>query len=552
MQKYKGGSLKALYKRYILVRKHSIRLFSILVFAVISSILEVLIPYFLKGIMDFAIEGNQKLMYKVIWIFGIAWVVAVVSAYIYGYFMEIIKVDVKKSLRKGLLRKIHTLMFSEVNRRTQGAYLQRIIDDVEKIDPLVIDSYLQLGTMVFVAIGSLVLMIKMSWILTIVSVAPIPLYFILMAVYQKKAALLTQKRQDDYQDLIAFVDESIGNTYIVRNFGILHRILDLFATFYDKYVSSYMELFKVNFFYSSVLNTFLSIGVHFFVILFGAILILKGKLTPGVVLSFMIYAQYVRQPLDYILTFSTQVEPAKVSLQRIFEILNRESVYEPKGQTLSSLEQRVSNAPAIEIKHLSFSYDSEAIVKDLNLKVEHGEWLCIVGESGRGKSTLLNILMRHYRVPDGKVYVFGKDINKMEVDEILGLITLIEQEPQFFGNMSIQENLTLGRDISWEKVEEIAEKIGVKNLIDKIPKDRKILLKNSGLSGGEKKRLALLRGILRDTPIVIIDEPTAFIDKENAIRIMQKIKEYLKGKTVIITTHDEKILKFCDKKIFIE
>ncbi len=552
MEKNNENFLKVFYKKYILTKKHLILLLSILVFSLISSILQILIPYFLKGIMDFAIAGKKNLMYNAIWLFGIAWILAVISAYIYGYCMEIIKVDIKGVLRKNLLRKLHTLLYSEVNKHTQGAYLQIILDDVDKIDPLIIDSYLNLGTMGFMALGALILMIKMSWILTIVSVLPVPLYMVLMVIYQKKAISLTQKRQRDYQNVIAFIDESIGNTYIVRNFGILHQILDLFTTFYNKYVKSYMDLFRVNFFYSSVLNTFLSIGVQFFIILFGAILILKGKLTAGIVLSFMIYVEYVRQPLDYILRFSTQVEPAKVSLKRIFQILNRESVYEPKTHSLSYLKRLPSDVPAVEIKNLYFSYENHPVINNLSLTLKQGKWLCIIGESGRGKSTLLNILLKHYSVPDGKVFLLGEDINKMEVNDILSLITLIEQEPQFFSSMSIYENLTLGQDIPWEKVEEIAAKIGLKNLLNKISKNRKILLKNSGLSGGEKKRLSLLRGMLRNTPIVIIDEPTAFLDKDNAIRIMSKLKEFLKGKTVIITTHDEKILKLCDEKIFIE
>jgi len=552
VEKNNENFLKVFYKKYILTKKHLILLLSILVFSLISSILQILIPYFLKGIMDFAIAGKKNLMYNAIWLFGIAWILAVISAYIYGYCMEIIKVDIKGVLRKNLLRKLHTLLYSEVNKHTQGAYLQIILDDVDKIDPLIIDSYLNLGTMGFMALGALILMIKMSWILTIVSVLPVPLYMVLMVIYQKKAISLTQKRQRDYQNVIAFIDESIGNTYIVRNFGILHQILDLFTTFYNKYVKSYMDLFRVNFFYSSVLNTFLSIGVQFFIILFGAILILKGKLTAGIVLSFMIYVEYVRQPLDYILRFSTQVEPAKVSLKRIFQILNRESVYEPKTHSLSYLKRLPSDVPAVEIKNLYFSYENHPVINNLSLTLKQGKWLCIIGESGRGKSTLLNILLKHYSVPDGKVFLLGEDINKMEVNDILSLITLIEQEPQFFSSMSIYENLTLGQDIPWEKVEEIAAKIGLKNLLNKISKNRKILLKNSGLSGGEKKRLSLLRGMLRNTPIVIIDEPTAFLDKDNAIRIMSKLKEFLKGKTVIITTHDEKILKLCDEKIFIE
>ena len=544
----KNKSIKNLYSQYILPG-HRIILFFAILASLFTTFVNIIFPYLLKKIIDLAEARNiPEFKFNVI-LFSILWLSTLIALYIYSYGLERIKVEVKKRLRLDLLRKLHTISYIKIISTPQGSYVQRILDDVDKIEPLIIETYLELITQTLLGIGALYFMLKMSVPLTIVSVLPLPVYIGLMILYQKKAQVLTQKRQQDYQHVVAFLDESISNTYIVRNLGIINKILEKFKTLYNIYLKSYIRLFLLNFYYGSLLNFLVSMGVQLFIIVLGAILILHGKLTTGSVIAFMLYVNYVKAPLQYILSFSTTIEPAKVSLSRLYEILKEKETY--YVDKLSSLKQS-DGEYAIRIRNLNFGYEKEKLViKGLNVEIRNGEWVCVVGESGMGKSTLLNILLKHFPIPNGKVFLFDKDINKMTIGEILALITLIEQEPQFFSDMSVYENLTLGKEISWDEIVKIADKIGMGQLLQKISKDKKILLKNSGLSGGEKKRLALLRGILRDTPIILMDEPTAFIDRKSALNILSKLKEVLNGKTVIITTHDEKVISFCDKKIYI-
>ena len=544
----KNKSIKNLYSQYILPG-HRIILFFAILASLFTTFVNIIFPYLLKKIIDLAEARNiPEFKFNVI-LFSILWLSTLIALYIYSYGLERIKVEVKKRLRLDLLRKLHTISYIKIISTPQGSYVQRILDDVDKIEPLIIETYLELITQTLLGIGALYFMLKMSVPLTIVSVLPLPVYIGLMILYQKKAQVLTQKRQQDYQHVVAFLDESISNTYIVRNLGIINKILERFKTLYNIYLKSYIRLFLLNFYYGSLLNFLVSMGVQLFIIVLGAILILHGKLTTGSVIAFMLYVNYVKAPLQYILSFSTTIEPAKVSLSRVYEILKENETY--YVDKLSSLKQS-DGEYAIRIRNLNFGYEKEKLViKGLNVEIRNGEWVCVVGESGMGKSTLLNILLKHFPIPNGKVFLFDKDINKMTIGEILALITLIEQEPQFFSDMSVYENLTLGKEISWDEIVKIADKIGMGQLLQKISKDKKILLKNSGLSGGEKKRLALLRGILRDTPIILMDEPTAFIDRKSALNILSKLKEALEGKTVIITAHDEKVISFCDKKIYI-
>jgi len=544
----KNKSIKNLYSQYILPG-HRIILFFAILASLFTTFVNIIFPYLLKKIIDLAEARNiPEFKFNVI-LFSILWLSTLIALYIYSYGLERIKVEVKKRLRLDLLRKLHTISYIKIISTPQGSYVQRILDDVDKIEPLIIETYLELITQTLLGIGALYFMLKMSVPLTIVSVLPLPVYIGLMILYQKKAQVLTQKRQQDYQHVVAFLDESISNTYIVRNLGIINKILERFKTLYNIYLKSYIRLFLLNFYYGSLLNFLVSMGVQLFIIVLGAILILHGKLTTGSVIAFMLYVNYVKAPLQYILSFSTTIEPAKVSLSRLYEILKEKETY--YVDKLSSLKQS-DGEYAIRIRNLNFGYEKEKLViKGLNVEIRNGEWVCVVGESGMGKSTLLNILLKHFPIPNGKVFLFDKDINKMTIGEILALITLIEQEPQFFSDMSVYENLTLGKEISWDEIVKIADKIGMGQLLQKISKDKKILLKNSGLSGGEKKRLALLRGILRDTPIILMDEPTAFIDRKSALNILSKLKEALEGKTVIITAHDEKVISFCDKKIYI-
>jgi len=544
----KNKSIKNLYSQYILPG-HRIILFFAILASLFTTFVNIIFPYLLKKIIDLAEARNiPEFKFNVI-LFSILWLSTLIALYIYSYGLERIKVEVKKRLRLDLLRKLHTISYIKIISTPQGSYVQRLLDDVDKIEPLIIETYLELITQTLLGIGALYFMLKMSVPLTIVSVLPLPVYIGLMILYQKKAQVLTQKRQEDYQHVVAFLDESISNTYIVRNLGIINKILEKFKTLYNIYLKSYIRLFLLNFYYGSLLNFLVSMGVQLFIIVLGAILILHGKLTTGSVIAFMLYVNFVKAPLQFILSFSTTIEPAKVSLSRVYEILKENETY--YVDKLSSLKQS-DGEYAIRIRNLNFGYEKEKLViKGLNVEIRNGEWVCVVGESGMGKSTLLNILLKHFPIPNGKVFLFDKDINKMTIGEILALITLIEQEPQFFSDMSVYENLTLGKEISWDEIVKIADKIGMGQLLQKISKDKKILLKNSGLSGGEKKRLALLRGILRDTPIILMDEPTAFIDRKSALNILSKLKEALEGKTVIITAHDEKVISFCDEKIYI-
>lgn len=544
----KNKSIKNLYSQYILPG-HRIILFFAILASLFTTFVNIIFPYLLKKIIDLAEARNiPEFKFNVI-LFSILWLSTLIALYIYSYGLERIKVEVKKRLRLDLLRKLHTISYIKIISTPQGSYVQRLLDDVDKIEPLIIETYLELITQTLLGIGALYFMLKMSVLLTVVSVLPLPIYIGLMILYQKKAQVMTQKRQEDYQHVVAFLDESISNTYIVRNLGIINKILEKFKTLYNIYLKSYIRLFLLNFYYGSLLNFLVSMGVQLFIIVLGAILILHGKLTTGSVIAFMLYVNFVKAPLQFILSFSTTIEPAKVSLSRVYEILKENETY--YVDKLSSLKQS-DGEYAIRIRNLNFGYEKEKLViKGLNVEIRNGEWVCVVGESGMGKSTLLNILLKHFPIPNGKVFLFDKDINKMTIGEILALITLIEQEPQFFSDMSVYENLTLGKEISWDEIVKIADKIGMGQLLQKISKDKKILLKNSGLSGGEKKRLALLRGILRDTPIILMDEPTAFIDRKSALNILSKLKEALEGKTVIITAHDEKVISFCDEKIYI-
>ncbi len=542
-------TIKRFYAQYILPG-HKLILFAVVISALVSTFINVVFPYLLKVIVDLAEAKNIPGLKFNVTIFAALWFLDMLIMYIYTYGLERIKVEVKKRLRMDILRKLHIIPYKEVISQSSGSYLQRIIDDVEKIDPLIIDTYLDLIAQTLMGLGALYFMLKMSALLTIVSIIPLPIYIGMMSLYQKRAPALTGKRQEDYQRVIGFLDESISNTYIVRNFGIVGKIIEKFKTLYDIYVKSYMKLFLFNFLYSKFLNYLVSVSVQLFIIVLGAVLVLHGKFTAGSVIAFMMYVNYVKAPLQYILSFSTSIEPAKVSLSRIYEILNKEETYRVDEVTSSGNRD---GEYAIRTKDLTFEHEEgKPVIRNLDLEIKNGEWACILGESGMGKSTLLNILLKHFPVPDGRVFIFDRDINEMSVGEILSLISIIEQEPQFFGDMSVYENLTLGREVSWEEIERIADELGMSKLLRKISKDRKVLLKNSGLSGGEKKRLALLRGILRDTPIIMMDEPTAFVDRENALKILENLRKILRGKTVIITTHDEKVLPFCDRKISIE
>lgn len=376
------------------------------------------------------------------------------------------------------------------------------------------------------------------------SVFFIIIYSIGYRMYQKNAPILANDRQRANANFIATLEEGLDANYSVRVQGSYRNILNIFNGALDNFLTKGFNFYKFNLKFQGVFSSLISYATSVAVILLGAWLFSRGLTTIGTIVAFSQYVNWLVVFVNFMSGYATQIEPSIVSLNRVEEILSWESQCDLTEEINTQVKIDVKAKNAVQIRNLDFSFKGTAIYNKLNLSIPSGKVTFIKGASGRGKSTLLNIMLKIYGVEDGTVFINDRDINQIHKSDIMSLISVVEQEPNFFGN-DISDCLSTFDNFSVDDLQSKSVELGLEKVLDKIIKST-----NKGkmkeLSGGERKRLGILRGLSRDTPIIIMDEPTAFIDDKTARMILTKAISLFPQKTFIIITHDSSIEDMAD------
>jgi ABC-type multidrug transport system fused ATPase/permease subunit len=285
------------------------------------------------------------------------------------------------------------------------------------------------------------------------------------------------------------------------------------------------------------------------VLLIGTYFLLKGLLSVGTLVAFVSYNKYLYDLMSFFTALTQIVEPSLVSLDRINNILDMKEVYIVKSPKKVKLPD---NYPyAFEIKDLDFKFNNIKVFHKLNLVIKKNTFTAIYGESGVGKTTLLNLLFKLYEVQNGKIFIFGKDINEFSLEEIFGIMSCVPQEPKFFTDTPLNNLKIFHPSLKEEGLKFLIDNLGVEDKFYYfISKEGEAKLLD--LSGGERKLLGIIRGLLFNTPIWILDEPTAFLDKMRAKKILEFLKYNSKNKTIIVFSHDPIVREFADEIIEIK
>ncbi|SET14332.1 ABC transporter transmembrane domain-containing protein [Anaerobranca gottschalkii] len=509
------------------------------VFFAVSAI----IPFVFKGVID-SFTIYDSIINPWILAFIIIEGLQIILLYSKGYACRLLELKVKKDIKTQMYSKFFTASYLTSNKIKPGEAIQRITSDAASTGPLIVESFSELvGHLILVTI-TVVLMFVLSPHLAISSVFFIIIYSIGYKRYQKNAPILANDRQKANANFIATLEEGLDANYSVRVQGSYRSILDIFNKSIDEFLAKSFKFYKYNLKFQGVFSSLISYATSVTVILLGAWLFSRGLTTIGTIVAFSQYINWLVVFVNFMSNYATQIEPSIVSLNRVEEILNWES--QLKFEEDVKGKEKINNLAqnAIEIRNLDFSFKDVNIFNKLNLSIPTGKITFIKGVSGRGKSSLLNILLKLYPVEEGKVFINGIDINSLDEGDIMGLISVVEQEPKFFGN-DISDCFSTFDNFSLNDLKSKAKKLGLDKVLDKILKStNKGKLKD--LSGGERKRLGILRGLSRETPIIVMDEPTAFIDDKTARSILTNAIKLYPNKTFIIITHDSSIEDLAD------
>lgn len=534
--KYTGvfTQIKRIFKYARPYRKY---LYLSLICYLISSILLALIPMYIGEAVDYIIGINNVNFGKIL---SYIWkLVACIAGgclldWLATVFENRLTYATALSIRKDLFDKILNLPFSTLDKIPRGDYLSRMVNDVENIT----EGFLSGLTIVFSGIVSIVLnialMFKLNWLLAIIVIAFTPLSIWLTMFIAKKSKKMYDDHAKATGDASAFMEEMFSNQKVVKAFSYEQRSLDGYNVENKKLYTSGV---KAHFYgvLGGPSTRFINGLVYTIVGFTGSIMALKGIVSIGIISAFLSYAEQYAKPFNEISGVVSDVQTAIASTHRVFEIIDKENELDD-----SMLPKIASCDGSVKIENMSFSYTpKQKLISDFNLQVKPGQKVAIVGPTGCGKTTFINLLMRFYDVTGGSIKLGETPVNSITRKSLREQFGMVLQESWMFSG-TIRDNIAFGRpSATIEEVEEAAKMAGAHDFITRMERGYNTLINESGdnISQGQKQLICIARIILIKPKLLILDEATSNIDTRAEMEIQKAFNVVMKGKTCFMVAH---------------
>lgn len=526
-------------KLFPYLMKYKFEFIFLIIIAIIGNLLTLVGPYLVgKGINEihFHMEkANYIQLGKISILLLFSYITGAVLTLIQNIKMNIISQDIVNSMRKDGIEKIHKFPLKYFDGISQGNIITIMINDIDNIS----GSLSQIGTRVVVNIltisTALGIMLYISPSLTLIQIFLVTFTGYFLKKISKKSREKRRVQQKYLGQLNGYVDEILTGEAEVKSFSYEERAISKFRELNSNYKENAIKSLFLAGFNFPTLNFIGNLG-YSLIILIGAIFMLNGKITLGGLSSFVIYSKLFNRPIASISEAYSIVQTVIVSAERFFNFIDQPEDVE-KGTLdidLNSLEGK------IEFKDVNFSYNENTpVLKDLSFKAEHGEIVAIVGPTGGGKTTIVNLLMRFYDITSGKILLDDKDIELYKKKDIRKLFGMVLQDSWLFTG-TIRENISYGNsEIDFDKVVESAKLACAHDFIIKLPQgyDTVVSEDNMVLSQGQKQLITIARIIASDPKFLILDEATSGVDTRTEIRLQKAISNLVKGRTSFIIAH---------------
>lgn len=506
--------------------------------AIISVSLTLYIPVLTGNAIDNIIDkGNvnfenvlQIIIYIAVGVAGVA-----IFQWTMTYFTNVISYKTVRDLRRDVFCKFNDVPLSYIDTHSHGDLISRVINDVDAVGDGLSQMFLQLFSGIVTILGTMVFMFIIDWRIALAVIILTPLSLFVAAFIGKMTHNRFARQQQLQGDISSYVEEYVGNQRIVKAFSYEDRAFENF----EKYNQ---ELYTVGFkaqFAGALANPstrFVNATVYAAVGIFGAITAIAGTLSVGQLSCFLTYANQYTKPFNEVTGVLTQLQTAIAAAGRVFDVLDAED--EPKDKPDSI---KVENCKGnVKIENVNFSYvKDKPLITNFSLDVKSGSHIAIVGPTGCGKTTFINLLMRFYDTDSGKISVDGVDIKDMERDELRKLYGMVLQDSWLFCG-TIMENLKYGNpNATDEEVIEAAKAAYAHSFIRKMPDGYDTMISESGgnLSQGQKQLLCIARAMLSNPTMLILDEATSSIDTLTEIRVQKAFAKIMQGRTSFVVAH---------------
>lgn len=463
------------------------------------------------------------------------YVISSLLLFIQGYIMSGIAQKVSYELRKNLSEKINRMPLKYFDSKTHGEVLSRVTNDVDTVSQTLNQSLSQTVTSVITLIGVLIMMFRISWIMTIAAILIIPISMGIIGFIIKKS----QKHFKNQQEYLGHVNGHIEETYsghiIMKAFNGEERAIKKFDELNDKLFES---AWKSQFLSGMMMPMMAFIGNLGYVIvsILGGLLAIKKVIEVGDIISFVQYIRSFNQPIAQTAQVANILQSTAAAAERVFEFLE-ENEESPEAENAVSTENIKGE---VEFRDVHFGYNEDKIIiNDFSSKIKPGQKVAIVGPTGAGKTTIVKLLMRFYELNSGSILIDGNDIKEFKRDELRNMFGMVLQDTWLF-NGSIMENIRYGKmNATDEQVIEAAKAAHVHHFVKTLPDGYNMVLNEeaSNVSQGQKQLLTIARAILADPKILILDEATSSVDTRTEVLIQKAMENLMHGRTSFIIAH---------------
>ncbi|WP_207705505.1 ABC transporter ATP-binding protein [Hathewaya massiliensis] len=532
----------------------------IFIFIIISSGIGLAVPYLIGRSIDAMSLKQGKVNFTMLGIISVTLIVAYlvdgIISFFQGRIMAGVAQRIVKKLRDTLFQKLQSLPISFFDLRANGDIMSRLTNDIENVSSTISQSTTQLMSGIIAIIGSLIMMLSLSLPLTLASIVTIPLVFLLTRIIAKKTKVLFKSQQEELGRLNGHIEETISGIFVVKAFNHEDKVIEQFNEVNNRLCKVGIKAQIYSGFLMPLMNVINNIGFAVVAIV-GGTLAVKDMITIGIIASFLSYSRQFSRPLNDLANIFNTLQSAVAGAERVFEILDEPEEAENSLKALELTNPRGD----VAFENVSFGYREDVqILKNINFHAKAGTNVALVGPTGAGKTTIVNLLARFYDVSSGRILIDGIDIREYTRDSLRKCFGIVLQDTYLFSG-TIRENIRYGRlDATDKEVEEAAIMANADIFIRRMPEGYETVLSESGnnLSQGQKQLLAIARAILSNPSILILDEATSSVDTRTELNIQEAMLNLMKGRTSFIIAHrlstirDADIIMVIDKGEIIE
>lgn len=446
-------------------------------------------------------------------------------------------------LRRDVNLKLSRLPLSYFDAHNKGDILSRITNDIDNINNTLQNNLIQIITSVVTFVGVLGIMIYYSFSLSMASLAPFPICFVIAMIVLRFSKVYFRKQWSQTGDINGHIEEMFTGHKIVKAFSHEKKAIEEFDLINEELYESSIKAQFLSGVLSPLIN-FANNAGYVIICVIGGYLIIKGKQDVGTITVFMTYTKMVMQPIVDLSNIANNLQSSLASAERVFDILEADE--EEKDHATAT----ITSGDSVEFKNVCFSYsDDKPLIESLNLKVNKGELIAIVGPTGAGKTTIVNLLMRFYETNSGTIEVSGKNIKDLSRENLRSVLGMVLQDTWLFKG-SIRDNIMYGKEDATEDEFMAAVKAArVDRFVESLPEKYDTILEEdaANISAGQKQLITIARAILASPDILILDEATSSVDTRTEVQIQQAMQNLIKGRTNFVIAHRLSTIRKADK-----